>query len=222
MRLFERLNRDLYCRFGKRIIDTGISAVGLIVLAPLLFATALAIRIVMGRPVLFRQARPGLNERVFELIKFRTMSDQRDSCGQLLPDAARVTWIGSLLRATSLDEVPELWNVLKGEMSLVGPRPLLVEYLPYYSSREQKRHSVRPGITGLAQVSGRNDTTWRQRLDHDVDYVDNFSLILDFQIIVKTIFTILRGDGGIAPIEKLGRFRGSGGDVKCDVGASKT
>jgi lipopolysaccharide/colanic/teichoic acid biosynthesis glycosyltransferase len=149
-----------------------------------------------------------LDERPFMLLKFRTMTDARDGNGELLPDEVRVTRLGRMLRATSLDELPELWNLLRGAMSLVGPRPLLTEYLPYYSDEQCRRHSVRPGITGLAQISGRNHTTWEQRLAQDVFYVDNCTLWLDCKIIARTVLAIFHGDGGVEASSKLGRFQG--------------
>lgn len=201
---------DWYSRYGKRAIDITASALVLLALLPVLAAIAVAVRLALGSPVLFRQPRPGLNERTFYILKFRTMTDRRDSGGELLCDAMRVTALGKFLRATSLDELPELWNVLKGDMSLVGPRPLLVEYLPYYSAEQHRRHAVRPGVTGLAQISGRNQTTWEQRLAQDISYVENCSLCLDCEIVARTIVAIFRGDGGTDAVEKLGRFRGTG------------
>jgi lipopolysaccharide/colanic/teichoic acid biosynthesis glycosyltransferase len=201
--------RGYYQKFGKRLLDVTLGGLALLMFAPVIGATALAVWISMGRPILFRQARPGLGERIFTMLKFRTMIETFDDRGELLPDAARVTRLGRLLRATSLDELPELWHVLKGDMSLVGPRPQLVEYLPYYSPAEHRRHSVRPGITGFAQISGRNETTWRRRLRQDVLYVNRCSLRLDCWIILRTLTAVLRGDGGSGAIEKLGRFRGT-------------
>lgn len=209
MKSYGQIESGWYVRHGKRIVDIAASAVALALFSPLLVITTIAIYFTMGRPVLFRQPRPGLGERTFTMFKFRSMSDARDDNGELLSDADRVTRLGRLLRATSLDELPELWNVLKGDMSLVGPRPLLVEYLPYYSAVEHSRHSVRPGITGLAQISGRNQTTWSYRLQQDVFYVDHCSFVLDCRITFRTVAAILRDDGGTGAIEKLGRFRGT-------------
>ena len=146
----------------------------------------------MGSPVLFKQDRPGLNEKIFKMYKFRTMTDKKDSLGNLLPDSERLTSFGKFLRSTSLDEIPELWNVLKGEMSLVGPRPLLVEYLRKYSKNEKRRHEVKPGISGWAQVNGRNNTTWEERFENDIYYVENLSFLLDIKIIIKTILKVIK------------------------------
>jgi general glycosylation pathway protein len=146
----------------------------------------------LGSPVLFKQDRPGLNEKIFKMYKFRTMTDEKDKDGNLLPDAERLTKFGKFLRSTSLDEIPELWNVLKGEMSLVGPRPLLVSYLTKYNDYEKRRHEVRPGITGWAQINGRNNTTWEERFKNDIYYVDNISFLLDLKIIVKTLSKVVK------------------------------
>ncbi len=201
----------IYKSYGKRLMDIILSALGLLLLSPVYVVIAIAVRMNMGSPVLFRQPRPGLGEQTFVMLKFRTMADTCDRNGGPLPDTERVTWFGKLLRATSLDELPELWLVLTGKMSLVGPRPLLVEYLPFYSEEERRRHSVRPGITGLAQITGRNETTWGRRLQLDIFYVDHCSVLLDCRIIIQTIVVIFRGDGGIGAVEKLGRFRGTNG-----------
>ena len=150
------------------------------------------VRIKLGSPVLFCQERPGYNEKIFKLYKFRTMTDKRDEKGNLLPDSERLTKFGSMLRSTSLDELPEMFNILKGDMSLIGPRPLLVEYLPYYTEEERLRHSVRPGLTGLAQVSGRNYLAWDKRLAKDVEYVNHISFIMDVRIIIKTIMVVFK------------------------------
>jgi len=172
---------------------------GLIVLSPVLLLLALVIRLKLGSPVLFRQARPGRGGRVFILWKFRTMNQARDDEGQLMPDGQRLTPFGQWLRTTSLDELPELWNVLRGDMSLVGPRPLLVEYLDRYTPEEARRHEVSPGLTGWAQVNGRNATTWEERLRLDVWYVDHQSLALDLQILLRTVFLVFSRDGISAP-----------------------
>jgi undecaprenyl phosphate N,N'-diacetylbacillosamine 1-phosphate transferase len=201
-------NREWYRRWGKRTLDVALSSLALFVLWPVISLIATVVRFIDGSPVLFVQLRPGLNERIHAMLKFRTMTDARNPNGELLPDELRITWLGKLLRATSLDELPELWSVLRGEMSLVGPRPLLVEYLPYYSDEQRRRHSVRPGMTGLAQVSGRNHTTWEQRLAQDISYADNYSLWLDCKIIAQTVLVIFHGDGGVKASSKLGRFRG--------------
>lgn len=197
---------------SKRVLDVTLALLGLIVLSPVLAAVALAVRVTMGRPVLFRQVRPGLHGRPFALVKFRTMKDALAADGAPLPDARRLTPLGGFLRRTSLDELPELWNVLRGDMSLVGPRPLLMEYVPLYTPEQARRHEVRPGITGWAQVHGRNRSDWSERFRHDVWYVDHRTLWLDLKILVRTVLTVLRADDvrqdGHATREK---FRGSEG-----------
>ena len=175
----------------KRAIDLTLSAAMLVLTAPVLVVTGLLVRINLGSPMLFRQMRPGLNGKPFMLIKFRTMRDLRDDRGDLLPNDARLTPFGCALRATSLDELPELWNVLMGEMSLVGPRPLLMEYLPLYTAEQQRRHEVRPGITGWAQINGRNNASWEDRFRMDVWYVDNRTLWLDLRIMLMTLRTVV-------------------------------
>ena len=179
----------------KRALDITLAGPAVFALSPVALATALAIRVKLGRPVLFRQARPGKHGRPFAVCKFRTMSDARASDGSLLPDAQRLGRFGRFLRATSLDELPQLLNVLRGEMSLVGPRPLMPQYLERYSSEQARRHNVLPGISGLAQVNGRNATTWSERLQLDVDYVDNWSLALDLSILLRTLRTVLGRKG---------------------------
>ena len=170
-----------------------ISIISIILLSPVLFITALLVKIKLGSPVLFKQERPGKNGKVFVLVKFRTMKDENNSKGEQLDDSERLTRFGKLLsRATSIDELPELWNVLKGDMSVVGPRPLLVEYLPLYSKEQARRHEVKPGITGWAQVNGRNAISWEQKFTYDVWYVDNRSLWLDFVILLKTPLKVLK------------------------------
>lgn len=179
----------------KRAVDVVGAGVALVLLAPLLGVVAAVVRVALGRPVLFVQERPGLGGRPFRLYKFRTMRDARDGAGRPLPDEARLTTVGRFLRATSLDELPELYNVVRGDMSLVGPRPLLVEYLDRYSPHQARRHDVRPGITGWAQVNGRNAQTWPERLDLDVWYVDNWSLGLDARILARTVRAVVRREG---------------------------
>lgn len=181
--------------FLKQFIDRLAAAVGLVCLAPVMVATALGIRVTMGGPVLFRQARPGRGGRIFELVKFRTMREAKDADGNPLPDEQRLTRTGRFLRATSLDELPQLWNVLRGDMSLVGPRPLLVEYLPRYSAEQARRHDVLPGITGWAQVNGRNALEWDERFQLDVWYVDNWSLALDLKILALTLLRVIQREG---------------------------
>lgn len=183
----------------KRALDITVASAGLLALSPVALATALAIRLKLGRPVLFRQARPGKHGRSFAVCKFRTMSDARAADGSLLPDAQRLGRFGRFLRASSLDELPQLLNVLRGEMSLVGPRPLLPQYLERYSQEQARRHDVLPGITGLAQVNGRNATTWGERLSLDVDYVDRWSLALDLSILLRTLGTVLGRKGVSQP-----------------------
>lgn len=184
----------MYRHFFKRLSDIVISGCGLIILSPLYLIVAVLVRVKLGSPVIFHQERPGLNEEIFTLCKFRTMTDARGADGELLPDADRLTSFGSFLRKTSLDELPELWNIFKGDMSIVGPRPLLVGYLPYYTKREQLRHSVRPGLTGLAQVSGRNMVKWDDRLAKDVEYVENISFLLDLKILWQTAAVVFKSD----------------------------
>jgi lipopolysaccharide/colanic/teichoic acid biosynthesis glycosyltransferase len=185
----------LYGRRGKRWLDVAASAGALVVLAPLLALVAASVRVSLGGPVLFRQRRPGRNGVPFTLIKFRTMTMERHADGTDLPDAARLTRLGRFLRSTSLDELPELWNVLRGDMSLVGPRPLLTRYLARYTADEARRHEVRPGITGWAQVNGRNALSWTDRFAMDVWYVDNFSVGLDLRILALTVQKVFRREG---------------------------
>ncbi|CUO15629.1 Putative colanic biosynthesis UDP-glucose lipid carrier transferase [Turicibacter sanguinis] len=175
----------------KRGLEFIIALIGVILASPILLIIAILVRIKLGSPIFFRQARVGLNGEIFEMVKFRTMKDAYDAEGNLLPDEERLTAFGSFLRKSSLDELPELWNVLKGDMSLVGPRPLLVEYLPLYSEEQMKRHNVRPGITGYAQVNGRNNISWTKKFELDVYYVENFSLWLDIKILFQTVAKVL-------------------------------
>jgi lipopolysaccharide/colanic/teichoic acid biosynthesis glycosyltransferase len=194
----------------KRTFDLLISITVLGALAIPLAALALIVRLKLGSPVLFRQDRPGLDGVLFSMVKFRTMTDARNAQGELLPDADRMTGFGRALRASSLDELPELWNVIRGEMSLVGPRPLLPEYLPLYTPYQARRHEVRPGITGWAQVNGRNALTWEERFDLDVWYVDNRTFALDLRILALTLKRVLQRDGITAPGEATAsRFTGS-------------
>jgi len=194
----------------KRLIDFVVAALGLVLLSPVLFVVAVAIAIKLGRPVLFRQRRPGLHGEPFTPLKFRTMRDLRDADGRLLSDAERLTRFGLLLRRTSLDELPSLWNVVRGDMSLVGPRPLLMEYLDHYTPEQARRHSARPGITGLAQVSGRNAVPWEERFALDVWYVDHWSLWLDLRILGRTLIKVVRREGISGAGEAtMSRFQGS-------------
>lgn len=194
----------------KRLMDLMVSASLLVLLSPLILITALLIRWKLGAPVLFRQSRPGLHGRAFTMVKFRTMRNATDRHGQLLPSEQRMTRLGSVLRATSLDELPELWNVLKGDMSLVGPRPLLMEYLPLYSAEQARRHDMRPGITGWAQVNGRNALSWEDKFRHDVWYVDHASLWLDLKILLLTVKKVVAREGIAAKDHvSMPPFRGS-------------
>jgi sugar transferase EpsL len=194
----------------KRIIDITASSLGLLLLTPLLGVVALLVRVRLGSPVIFRQIRAGQHGKPFTMYKFRTMNDAFGASGQLLPDEDRLTSLGSRLRRTSIDELPELWNVLRGDMSLVGPRPLLLEYLPLYSPRQARRHEVRPGITGLAQVSGRNALSWEDRLDLDIRYVDTRTLLLDLKILVRTVTRVIQQEGTNHPgAATMPRFSGA-------------
>ncbi len=189
----------LYTRAGKRVLDLTLAVPLLLVASPLLLAIAALLRLRLGRPVLFRQQRPGLHGRPFTLLKFRTMTEARDASGALLPDAERLPAFGRFLRSTSLDELPELVNVLRGEMSLVGPRPLLMQYLDRYTPEQMRRHEVRPGITGWAQVNGRNALTWEQKFALDIWYVEHLSLWLDLRIMALTVWKILTREGIAEP-----------------------
>jgi lipopolysaccharide/colanic/teichoic acid biosynthesis glycosyltransferase len=194
----------------KRLFDIAASALLLVALTPLLVAVALLVRAKLGSPVLFRQRRPGLHRRPFVLYKFRTMADIKDANGNIAPDAQRLTTVGRFLRESSLDELPELWNVLKGDMSLVGPRPLLMQYLPLYTPSQDRRHDVRPGMTGWAQIHGRNGLGWDERFAHDVWYVDNRSLWLDLRILTRTLGAVVRREGISAPgFATMSPFTGS-------------
>src|SRR5690554_4125025 len=199
----------------KRLFDILASAFGLLLLSPVILIVAWQVRRKLGSPVFFRQTRPGLHGKPFEMVKFRTMRDAFDDNGKPLPDSERITPFGRFLRSTSLDELPELWNVLKGDMSIVGPRPLLMEYMDYYTEEEMLRHSVRPGITGLAQVNGRNATTWDERLAYDVEYVRNKSFFGDIKIIFKTIRQVLKREGVVVvpstKYQKLSQERDNNG-----------
>jgi lipopolysaccharide/colanic/teichoic acid biosynthesis glycosyltransferase len=178
----------------KRILDIVMSVIALLVFSPVLLVLAFLVRIKLGSPILYSQARPGMNNQVFTMLKFRSMTDERDEDGSLLPDAERLPAFGRLLRSSSLDELPGLINVFKGDMSIVGPRPLLVEYLSLYNNQQIRRHEVRPGITGWAQVNGRNALSWEQKFKYDVWYVDNQSIWLDLKIICKTVIKVIRRD----------------------------
>jgi undecaprenyl phosphate N,N'-diacetylbacillosamine 1-phosphate transferase len=185
----------IYRRMVKRPMDFILSLIAIIVLSPVLLVVAILVRVNLGSPVLFKQKRPGLNEKIFLMYKFRTMTDERDENGELLPDSVRLTKFGRFLRSTSLDELPELFNILKGDMSIIGPRPLLVQYLPLYNEYQKRRHEVRPGLSGLAQVSGRNAISWEDKFNLDVEYVDNVSFIGDWKIIFLTIKKVFVREG---------------------------
>lgn len=188
-------NQGIYQRYFKRPMDFILSLIALIILSPVFLVVALLVRINLGSPVIFKQQRPGLNEKIFTMYKFRTMTYERDENGELLPDGVRLTKFGKFLRSTSLDELPELFNILKGDMSIVGPRPLLVQYLPLYNEHQKRRHEVRPGLTGLAQVNGRNAISWEEKFDLDVQYVDNVTFINDWKIIFTTLKKVTLREG---------------------------
>ena len=194
----------------KYTFDFIVAVIALLLLWPIIAILAIAVRIFLGTPVLFRQTRVGLHGETFRIVKFRTMTDQRNEAGELYPDSVRLTRFGRFLRSTSLDELPELYNILRGEMSFVGPRPLLPEYLPLYDARQAKRHDVRPGLTGWAQINGRNALDWKDRFEMDVWYVENRSLLLDLKIICKTVLTVVRRDGiSSAGNDTMTPFRGN-------------
>lgn len=190
-----RHKAGFYEKYIKRLLDIVLSGCALIVLSPLLLVTAILVRVKLGSPVIFCQERPGKDEKIFKLHKFRSMSDARDETGALLPDEIRLGKFGRNLRATSLDELPELWDIFRGKMSIVGPRPLLVKYLPLYNDEQHRRHDVRPGLTGWAQVHGRNLASWEERFAYDVDYVDHISFALDVKIIFMTIRCVFAREG---------------------------
>lgn len=187
----------MYKKFIKRLLDIIISLVGLIILSPIILIVAILVRIKLGSPVIFKQERPGKDEKIFKLYKFRSMNNKKDENGNLLPDKDRLTKFGKLMRATSLDELPELINILKGDMGLIGPRPLLVRYLPYYNDKEKHRHDVRPGLTGLAQINGRNALNWEDRFKYDIEYVNNITFINDVKILFKTFYKVIKKDSVI-------------------------
>lgn len=192
----------MYGKVVKRLIDIIISGLGLIILSPILLVLCILVRVKLGSPVLFTQERPGKDEKIFKLYKFRSMTDERNEKGELLPDEVRLTRFGKLLRSTSLDELPELLNILKGDMSLIGPRPLLVRYLPYYTDEERHRHDVRPGLTGLAQVNGRNALGWEDRFSYDLQYVNHLSLGMDIKVLGMTVGKVLKRSGTLSGAEQ--------------------
>ncbi len=202
--------KGFYERYIKRPQDFCCALAAIIVLSPVMAVTAVLVRIKLGSPVIFKQKRPGLNGKIFTLYKFRTMTDKKDKNGELLPDEERLTRFGKILRSTSLDELPELVNMLKGDMSVVGPRPLLVKYLPLYNERQARRHEVRPGFTGYAQVHGRNAITWEDKFEKDVYYVDHISFLGDWKIIFQTVGTVLRREGiSSETAQTMEEFKGS-------------
>jgi lipopolysaccharide/colanic/teichoic acid biosynthesis glycosyltransferase len=185
----------MYRKYVKRPMDFILALIGIILLSPVFLIVAILVRVKLGSPIIFKQKRPGLNEKIFTLYKFRTMTDKRDKDGELLPDSVRLTKFGKFLRSTSLDELPEFINILKGDMSIVGPRPLLIQYLPLYNEKQKRRHEVRPGLSGHAQVNGRNAISWEQKFDLDVEYVDNVSFLGDWKIILLTIKKVFVREG---------------------------
>lgn len=190
-----KVNKGIYRRFLKRPMDFILSLMAIVALSPVLIIVGILVRVKLGSPVLFKQKRPGLNEKIFTMYKFRTMTDEKDKNGELLPNHIRLTKFGKILRATSLDELPELFNILKGDMSIIGPRPLLIEYLPLYNEKQKHRHDVRPGLSGLAQVNGRNAISWEDKFDYDVKYAENISFILDLKLIVQTFLKVFKREG---------------------------
>ena len=185
----------MYQKYIKRLLDIILSLIAIIITLPIFIIIGILVLILIGKPAIFRQKRPGKNEKIFTMYKFRTMSNKKDESGNLLPDELRLTKLGKFLRKTSLDEIPEFINILKGDMSFVGPRPLLVEYLPYYTEEEHHRHDVRPGLTGLAQISGRNLLNWDDKFRKDIEYVKNVTFIKDFKIVLKTFYTVIKREG---------------------------
>lgn len=201
----------MYRNIIKRVLDFLLSFMAVVALSPVMLVIAVLVRVKLGSPVLFKQRRPGKNEKIFHMYKFRTMTDERDKEGNLLPDEKRLTDFGKMLRSTSLDELPELFNILKGDMSIVGPRPLLVQYLPRYNERQRHRHDVRPGFTGLAQVNGRNSISWEEKFEWDVKYTENVTFLQDCKIILKTVIVVLKRDGiSSASSATMEEFMGSG------------
>lgn len=213
----ERKN-SLYAKYIKRMFDIALSATGLLLLLPIYLVVAFLVRIKLGSPVIFCQLRPGKGEKIFKLYKFRTMTEAKDENGQLLPDEARLTKFGKVLRSTSLDELPELINILKGEMSVVGPRPLAVQYLPYYNQLERHRHDMRPGLTGLAQISGRGQIGWEERFAYDLRYIENVSLRMDVTILFRTVQKVFLRENIVSAegLKNFDEFR------RCQIQESQT
>ena len=191
----------MYQKYIKRLLDIILSLIAIIITLPIFIIIGILVLILIGKPAIFRQKRPGKNEKIFTMYKFRTMTNKKDSDGNLLPDNQRLTKFGIFLRKTSLDEIPEFINILKGDMSFVGPRPLLVEYLPYYTEEEQHRHDVRPGLTGLAQISGRNNLNWDKRFKKDIEYVNNITFMNDLKIVSKTFIKVIKSENIEIPSE---------------------
>ncbi len=200
----------MYAKYIKRILDFVLSLVALIVLSPVLLIVAILVRVKLGSPVIFKQQRPGKNEKIFTLYKFRTMTDKKDKNGNLLPDSERLTKFGKFLRSTSLDELPELVNILKGDMAIVGPRPQLIKDMVFMTQEQRKRHLVRQGLTGLAQVNGRNNITWEEKLDYDLKYIDNITFVGDIKIVLKTVVKVFNKEDiatdGMETAEDLGDY----------------
>ena len=206
--------QSFYAKYVKRMLDVFLSLLALIILSPIMIALYVLVLVFLGRPVIFKQERPGKNEKIFTLYKFRTMTDAKDKNGKLLPDSKRLTKFGKFLRSTSLDELPELINIIKGEMSIVGPRPLLVEYLPYYTKEERHRHDVRPGLTGYAQVNGRNSLSWKDKFIDDIYYVNNVSFGMDVKIVFRTIGAVFKRSGITSETsETMEKFEGEAQNV---------
>lgn len=206
----------MYRKFFKRFFDVLLSGCALILLSPVLLIVAVLVRTKLGSPVIFCQERPGKNEKIFKMYKFRSMTDARDENGVLLPDEVRLTRLGRILRSTSLDELPELWNILRGDMSIVGPRPLLVKYLPLYNEEQRHRHDVRPGLTGLAQVNGRNAITWEDRFIYDVRYVSLITAWGDLKILLQTVSSVMRREGiSSGTSATMEEFQGTGDEMRC-------
>lgn len=209
------MNNSVYNKYIKRILDIIIALFAIIILSPVFIILSILVRVKLGSPIIFKQKRPGLNKKIFEMYKFRTMTDEKDSEGKLQPDSIRLTSFGKKLRSSSLDELPEFFNILKGDMSLIGPRPLLVKYLPLYSKEQNRRHEVRPGITGYAQVNGRNAISWEDKFEKDVEYVNNISFMLDLNIFFKTIKSVLVKEGITSESSvTMEEFKGNLGDSK--------
>lgn len=205
----------MYKKYLKRLMDFSLSFIALILLSPIFLMVALLVRLKLGSPIIFSQARPGKNEEIFRMYKFRTMTDERDAQGELLPDSVRLTKFGRILRSTSLDELPELWNIVKGDMSIVGPRPLLVQYLELYNPTQKRRHEVRPGLTGLAQISGRNAISWEEKFALDVEYIDEITFLNDCKIILITIKKVFVKEGISSDTSQtMEVFQGSKGEVE--------